>query len=58
VGPLDDSIFRALIEQGWRICPRHPDLLPSCLAAIREKGKGVRSEELQAIQDEMEESAF
>lgn len=53
MGPLDDPAFRALVEQAKRVCARNPDLLPSYLAAIREKGKGITEDELQAILDEV-----
>ncbi len=51
--PLEDAAFRALVEQAKRVCAKHPDLLPSYLAAIREKGKGFKPDELQAILDEV-----
>ncbi len=50
---LEDAAFRALVEQAKRVCAKHPDLLPSYLAAIREKGKGIKPDELQAILDEV-----
>jgi hypothetical protein len=49
VGPLDDPVLRALVEQAERVCSRHPDLLPAYLAAIREKGRGIGPDELQGI---------
>ncbi len=53
MGPLDDPTFRALVDQAKRVCAKHPELLPSYLAAISEKGKGIREDELQAILDEV-----
>lgn len=53
MGPLDDPAFLALVEQAKRVCPRHPDLLPAYLAAIREKGKGMKEEDLKAILDDV-----
>jgi hypothetical protein len=50
---LDDPTFRALVEQAKRVCARNPDLLPSYLAAIKEKAKGVKEDTLQAILDEV-----
>jgi hypothetical protein len=42
--PLTD-----LIEQAKRIARHHPDLAPFYLAAIREKARGVKPEELEAL---------
>lgn len=54
VSLLDDPAFRALVEQAKRVCSKHPQLLPCYLAAVREKGKGVKADVLQAILDEVE----
>jgi hypothetical protein len=50
---MDDPVFRALVEQAKRICRKHPDQVPAYLPAIREKGKGIRADQLQAILDEV-----
>lgn len=55
--PLEDAAFRALVEQAKRVCVKHPDLLPAYLAAIEEKGKGMRAEELRALLKEVSASA-
>lgn len=55
--PVDDPVFRALVEQAKRVCAKNPDLLLSYLAAIREKGKGANEEALQAILDEVAATA-
>ena len=57
MGPMDDPVFRALVEQAKRVCPKHPDLAPAYMAAIREKGRGIRPDQLQAILDEVAKSA-
>ena len=54
---LEDAAFRALVEQAKRVCAKHPDLLPAYLAAIEEKGKGMRAEVLQALLQEVSTSA-
>ncbi len=54
---MDDPVLRALVEQAKRVCPKHPDLVPAYLAAIQEKGKGIESNQLQIILDEVAESA-
>jgi len=51
--PSEDPAFRALIEQANRVCAKHPALLPSYLAAIREKGRGIGEVALKAILDEV-----
>ncbi len=38
-----------LIEQAKRIAPHHPELAPIYLAAIREKARGTKPEELDAL---------
>ena len=53
MGLLEDPAFRALIEQAKRICRKNPALLPSYLAAIREKGRGIGEQTLKAILDEV-----
>ncbi len=55
--PLEDAAFRALVEQAKRVCAKHPDLLPAYLAAIEEKGKGMRAEALRALLQEVSASA-
>ena len=57
MGPLDDPAFRALVEQAKGVGARNPDLLPPTLAAIREKGKGITEDALQATLDEVAASA-
>jgi hypothetical protein len=57
VEPLEDAAFRALVEQAKRVCAKHPDLLPAYLAAIEEKGKGMRAEALRALLREVSASA-
>jgi hypothetical protein len=53
MGLLEDPAFRALIEQAKRVCGKNPALLPSYLAAIREKGRGIGEVALKAILDEV-----
>ena len=38
-----------LIEQARRIAPHHPELVAPYLAAIREKARGVKPEELDRL---------
>jgi hypothetical protein len=57
VALVDDPAFRALVEQAKRICAKNPDLLPSYLAAIEERAKGMKADALQAILDEVSRSA-
>ena len=51
--PLEDAAFRALVEQAKRVCAKHPELLPAYLAAIEEKGKGMRAEALRVLLQEV-----
>ncbi len=51
--PAEDPAFRALVEQAKRVCAKNSSLLPPYLAAIREKGRGLREEALRAILDEV-----
>ncbi|HSB81111.1 MAG TPA: hypothetical protein VLM91_20210 [Candidatus Methylomirabilis sp.] len=51
--PAEDPAFRALVEQAKRVCAKNPTLLPPYLAAIREKGRGLREKALRAILDEV-----
>ena len=38
-----------LIEQAKRIVPHHPELAAGYLAAIREKARGVKPEDLEEL---------
>jgi hypothetical protein len=51
--PAEDPTFRALLEQAKRVCAKKPTLLPPYLAAIRERGRGLREEVLRGILDEV-----
>jgi hypothetical protein len=51
--PAEDPAFRALVEQAKRVCAKNPDILLPYLAAIREKGRGLREEALRSILDEV-----
>jgi hypothetical protein len=44
-----DPAFQALVAQAKRVCARHPGLLPAYLATIRDKGRGMPPEVLEAL---------
>ncbi len=44
-----DPAFQALVDQAKRLCARHPELLEWYLRAIRDKGKGMPEEALEAL---------
>lgn len=46
-----------LIEQAKRIVPHHPELAAGYLAAIREKAKGLKPEELEHLLGDLAEAA-
>ncbi|MFB3816639.1 MAG: hypothetical protein ACE147_03140 [Candidatus Methylomirabilales bacterium] len=44
-----DPALSALVEQAKRVCARHPELTEFYVRAIRDKGKGMPEDALEAL---------
>ncbi len=51
-----DPAFQALVEQAKRVCARHPELSEFYVRAIRDKGKGMPDEALEALVKQVAEA--
>ncbi len=51
-----EPALQALLDQAKRVSALHPDLLTRYLAAIRDKARGMPSEELEALLKEVSEA--
>jgi hypothetical protein len=51
-----DPAFQALVEQATRVCARHPELIEFYVRAIRDKGKGMPDEALEALVKQVAEA--